>query len=172
MDETIEEIIKLQSQDFRIFRASSKLVLNDIFSIIDRINNETEHKSKAEVLQVFNPNSIINRFHITSSYMNAVFAEKEHRLGIRSMSFGIIIFAALERQLSAAIEKVGAKDPGKLLVFSNIQDLKYDCLFYKIEDFNPDLKHMIKAAKRMHIQAGREDEINLELAGRMQALKL
>ena len=128
--------------------ASSNLEKEDLLKQISKIN------SNGAVVQIFDLKSVINKMHILGAYLNATesFAEKTNISG--SVAMEMLLFAAMTRQISDAIEKVGAKSGKKFIVFANNMESyqKIKKFIKEEEDFNPSQNQVLATAKKFGIE--------------------
>ena len=74
-------------------------------------------QADGSVVQVFNPRSIINSFHLLAAYGNAIRAFEEHTNIAKSIGVEMLLFTAFTTQIGEAIKKAGISD-GKAVLFS------------------------------------------------------
>lgn len=157
-----DEIFTFNSENAVILLVSSDLEIKDLIKKSD---------ASRGVIQFFDPDSILSEKHVIGSYLNALSAFESGTNVSKSMSVEMLLFAALTRQITAAIDAVGAKSNNRFLVFADGKNtLKSIRPYLKNETaFNPGKKHRETAAKKL----GLKKEISeIELLQRIAVSRL
>jgi tRNA threonylcarbamoyladenosine modification (KEOPS) complex Cgi121 subunit len=130
-----------------IKKTSSDLNLEALLKII-RSTNESK-----KIVQIFDPNSIINKIHILGAYANATVAFEDGTNKTNSLSMEMLLFSAMTFQIERAIDIAGAKSNSDFIIFSN--DAKsFDKIrthLNKQYDFSPDKSHIKKVSEKFGI---------------------
>jgi len=91
--------------------------------------------------------------HLIGAYLNAVHAFEGKANIASSMAIEMLLFASMDRQISKAIEEIGAKPNKDFILFANSENAysKVEKLIEKEEDFNPSEGEQQKTAKHYGI---------------------
>ncbi len=101
-------------ENYVIKISDSKMPLDELLKEISKINKKTKN-----TIQIFDPNHVISRLHLIAAYANAVEAFKSKANISNSLSMEMMLFAAMTRQIDAAIKKMGAKSDKKFILFAS-----------------------------------------------------
>lgn len=161
-----EKLLNVDAHSLIIKRASCAEPLQTLMNKISGIRKF----DKACVMQVFDPKAIATRKHLIASYINAriSFSEKVSRAS--DLSVEMLLFAAMTRQISAAIKMAGAKSNEDFVLFTDsapaFKALKGH--LKKVSEFNPSGKETMAAARRLGIKVrdpkGIEDAVLQKIA--------
>ena len=150
------DITKLELQDPIIKIASSKTELQQLLISLRALNTDKS------VVQIFDPEKIVNKIHIIGAYANATLVFENGTNKTKSMAMEMLLFAAMTDQIETALDITGAKTNSKFILFSNDGHLlkRISELVNIEEDFNPSSKQMLSSAKAIGINANNEDMDN------------
>ncbi|MCL4389590.1 hypothetical protein M1397_03220 [Candidatus Marsarchaeota archaeon] len=131
-----------------IKEAKPKTSLN---SIIGRLAALNGFKT---VIQVFDPDYIINRNHLAGAYADAELAFKSGSNISKNVATEMLLFAAMTKQIDAAIKKAGAKPGKSVIVFANSRTAygKIKPFLANAKDFNRKKNGMLSKAKELGIK--------------------
>lgn len=146
------------ASDFLIKEASTKLSIDQLLEEIKKV------ASRKVALQIFDPDSVINKVHLIGAYINATVAFKNHSNKANNLSLEMLLFAAMTNQINVAIEKVGAKSSSKILVFSNDKKSfrKISKFLTNVKDFNRKKAQSIAIAQKFGINQENIDALLLQ----------
>lgn len=148
-----EKMLNPNPHTLIIKKASCAEPLQDLIENISRIRKS----DKKCVLQVFDPRAIATREHLIASYIEAKisFSEKTARAGDPSME--MLLFAAMTRQISAAIKIAGAKNSEEFILFTDSKPAfeRLRSMLTSETEFNPSEKDALAVARRLGIKVGR-----------------
>jgi tRNA threonylcarbamoyladenosine modification (KEOPS) complex Cgi121 subunit len=135
-------------------RASSTLPIKELLNRVKEITSGGRY-----VLQVFEPEAIINKMHLVSAYLNAILAFGAKSNISNSVAVEMMLYAALTRQITEAIGSVGVKSEKDMVVFADSKEsyAKIKDYLSKDSDFVPTGAHMKKAAKALKITSCLDD---------------
>jgi tRNA threonylcarbamoyladenosine modification (KEOPS) complex Cgi121 subunit len=119
--------------------------------LLARINGS---KGKNIVAQLFDYGAVINSTHLLGAYLNAVTAMDSGTCISNSVSMEMLLFAAMTKQISDAIDRIGIKSGDKFVFFSN--DMKTYNKFKEALKTDSELKttrsHELAAASRLRVK--------------------
>lgn len=132
--------------------ASSALTLDQLMKEIGKTNR------KNAFVQILDPKKIVNKTHLLGAYINAIAAIKNKSNISDNHAIEMLLFAAMSRQISDAITKVGAKSTKRFVVFasSNPAYAKINKFLKEEKDFNPNVAEQTKIAKGYGINQQKE----------------
>lgn len=127
--------------------------------------------TRGEIVQAFNPSSIVNRNHVLGACLNALISFREHTNVSRSVGTELLLFAAMTKQIGDAIKIVGARDKNHVLLLASKRGYVHMKRYIAGEkEFEVSRMHEIRAARLLGIR-GFED-IDLAVLNRMSAVRL
>ncbi len=146
-----EKLLDVDPDSLVIKRASC---LGTLQGLMDSMS-EIRKADKKCIIQVFDPEAIVSREHIIASYINALasFSEKANRAGNASVE--MLLFAAMTRQISAAIKLVGAKSEDGFVLFTDSKRAYAKLRRYLkgVSEFKPTERESLRAARNLRIKA-------------------
>ena len=106
------------------------------------------------VIQVFEPEKVVNRTHLVAAYLNALLAFSSKSNVANSVAVEMVLYAALTRQISDAIKTMGARSTKEMVIFADSKATyaRIKPLLSKDSDFSPSKAHMERAAKLLGIK--------------------
>ncbi len=134
----------IDTSDVLIKSCSSRHSIDELLKKLRQLNG------KSVVIQIFDPEFIINRMHILGAYANAGIAFKNGSNKTGSIAMEMLLFAAFTNQIGTAIERAGAKKSADFVLFSNDKGAfrKFmEMLSSKDLDFKTNKAHVLVAAK-------------------------
>ncbi len=136
------------AENLIIRSCSSALGISQLVRILSK------HQSKRVAIQLFDYGSIANRTHLVGAYINARLAVSGCRNMSKSLSMEMLLFAAMTKQITEAIERVGAKSPKRFVLFSNDVSAYREIKKYMKSDteFKATRKHEISAVSRLGVK--------------------
>ncbi|MCL5412727.1 MAG: hypothetical protein M1474_03755 [Candidatus Marsarchaeota archaeon] len=84
-----------------------------------------ERNKRARMAQLLDYGSVVSETHLRGAYLNALVAFEERTNIARTLAMETLLFAAMTRQISVAVERLGAK-PGRMLVLMCSDRRTYD----------------------------------------------
>lgn len=152
--------------DFVIKRCSSKARLEKLFEELKKAN------TKGAVIQVFDPKRVISRMHLIGAYLDAVQAFVGGANIASSTAVEMLLFASMGRQISRAMEDIGAKSDKDFILFANSRESYSGIakLIEKEEDFNPGLEEQEKTAE--HYGIFQKEELDKFVLQRMAVSRI
>lgn len=124
-----------------------------------------------EVVQLFDPDSIIDKNHVVAAYLNSVVAFRDGVNRSKSPDTEMLLFAAMTKQISDAVRLVGAKTGEMALLFATKRSYARIMKYIRRERmFVVSKRHKIEAAAKFGISADVESDIYLP--NRMSLIKL
>jgi tRNA threonylcarbamoyladenosine modification (KEOPS) complex Cgi121 subunit len=141
----IESLSNIDTKRMEVKEALPKTGITELFEQMTAIN-----KTKGNVIQAFDCDSVINKTHLLGAYINAITAFGNHSNKAKSMSMEMLLFAAMTDQIGAAIKTVGAKENSKIIIFANNKK-SFDGIKNRltgIKDFRPTVQHIRKALRK------------------------
>jgi tRNA threonylcarbamoyladenosine modification (KEOPS) complex Cgi121 subunit len=165
----IERLSKIKFENLILKEASPK---EGIASLFDRMNQL--NKTKGNIIQAFDYDSVINKTHLFAAYINALMAFGSHSNKAKSASMEMLLFAAMTDQIGTAIETVGARGNSRILIFAN-SEKGFDGirdLLKEIKEFKPDAQHTAQALKKFGIKNTRSMDRSILQKMAMSRLKL
>ena len=147
------DITKLELQDPIIKIASSKTELQQLLISLRALNTDKS------VVQIFDPEKIVNKIHIIGAYANATLVFENGTNKTKSMAMEMLLFAAMTDQIERALDIVGAKTNSKFILFSNnaVHSKKIAEFISIGKDFSPTSKEIAATAKNIGIDADKVD---------------
>lgn len=136
-----------------IVRAESRYMLDDIFKAISSIGRAND-----EIIQIFDPGSVINKIHLEAAYLNSLVAFKNKTNRTKSAGMEMLLFASMTNQIGDAIKICGAKSNNDFILFASNRTAfsKISKLLSKSSDFKPSKQHTKDVAERYGIKLGRD----------------
>lgn len=147
--------INLNVEGIVIKRVSLSIGLDDFLNI------SKKYKTKG-VVQLFDPGKVVDKNHVLGAYLNAKLSFAEGSNIAKSIGTEMLLFAAMTRQVKAAIERVGARNPDDVLLFAtgaaypNVR--KY---IMRERVFKPLRDQKASAARRLGIRPGKDTDAML-----------
>jgi tRNA threonylcarbamoyladenosine modification (KEOPS) complex Cgi121 subunit len=143
------ELAELRLNGLIIKRASSKLDMDELLSVIGSIN------SNRGFIQVFDPKSTINKTHLIGAYVNSVLAFADKANKTKSIAMEMLLFAAMTDQIDKAVSIIGAKKESDIIVFSNNKSSfgRLANHLIKQSEFRPDATHIRSCARLFGIKS-------------------
>lgn len=135
------------SSDFIFKRCTARGSIDELFSAIKKMNG------KEETVQIFDSKKVISRMHLVGAYLDAVQAFNDKVNLANDLAMEMLLFASMGRQISRAIEDIGAK-PGKEFVLFASSSAAYSKVkkhIEKEEDFAPSEEEQMKVAEHYGI---------------------
>ncbi len=112
-----------------------------------------------DVVQLFDPGSVVDENHILGAYLNARLSFAEGSNIAKSIGAEMLLFTAMTRQVKDAIELVGARDPNDVLLFATkVAYRKIKRYIRKERTFRPTKDQIASAAKRLGIRIGNDTD--------------
>lgn len=144
--------LKQASDCVKIKVVSTKLSLNDLLSKHSKLVLKG-----GELVQLFNPESVINGLHLKGAYLNALTAFKNKTNRSDSLGMEMLLFASMTNQIGDAIRICGAKSNKRLVIFASSDSAysKISKLLTGSREFRPSDKHIKSCAKAFGLDAGR-----------------
>ncbi len=147
--------ISLNVADIVIKRASLTISLDDFLNI------SKKDKTKG-VVQLFDPGRVVDENHVLGAYLNAKLSFAEGSNIAKSISTEMLLFAAMTRQVKAAIERVGARNPDDVLLFATGAAYSNARKHIRRERvFKPSRDQKASAARRLGIGTGKDTDAML-----------
>jgi tRNA threonylcarbamoyladenosine modification (KEOPS) complex Cgi121 subunit len=163
----IEQLSKIKTGSFIVKEASS----GDIAVLLNYVDKA--NKTKGNVIQAFDYNSVISKMHLFAAYTNALLSFNSHSNKAKTLPMEMLLFAAMTDQIGVAIKKMGAKEGSKIVVFANNKrgfDLIKEAL-QNAKDFKPSAQHTRKALAGFGINAAKDADKMLLQKMAMSRLK-
>ncbi len=165
-----ESSLNVKPQSLIIKRASG---IGTLQSVTDAIADMRKSYGN-HVIQIFDPKAIVSRDHLLASYLNArvSFSEKSNRAS--SLSVEMLLFAAMTRQISAAIKTVGAKTNNDFVLFTDSKSAygKLRKNLSRVSEFEPTAKESGAASRRLGIRAKGYESLDSVLLQKIALSKL
>lgn len=120
----------LGKSDVLVIPASSSL---DKEELISRV-------SKLEGVQVFDMDAIVHEDHVRFAFFHALKVFEEGKNITRSLGLELLLRAAASRQITAAIDTVGVKDPKNIVIGALADKFSEDDLLKRLEAKRKDWK--------------------------------
>ena len=137
----------------------------------DFLNLAKKSGGRGEVVQLFDPDAIIGRGHILYAYLNSLLAFREGSNRSKSVGLEMLLFAAMTRQISEAIKRVGAKTKDDVLLFATRSSYTYVKKYTRREEeFRPTKRHRAEAAARLGVLTG--TRLDTAMLNRMSSIRL
>jgi len=135
-------------KNFLVKIASSSASMEAILSKINSIN-----KGKGAVVQIFDPNRIINKIHLSGAYIDAVESFGDKTNISKSKGMEMLLFVAMTNQISDAIKMVGAKSSREFVLFANNKTSfnKLKPLIKSSKEITRDKKSQLEIARKFGI---------------------
>ena len=149
------DVYDIKTDSLVIKRASSNLSLEDLLSTVKKLNNGKK------VVQLFDPEWIVNRTQIIGAYANALVVFDNHKSKTNILGMEMLLFAALTDQIGDAIGIAGAKSSSNFIIFSNDKSIlnKLKSAVTIHSDFNPGTAEIKKKALSIGIKEGNNIDI-------------
>lgn len=139
--------------------------LENFFSSVRKLER------KKDVVQLFDPERIVDKWHLLGAYLNALLSFREHTNISNSVGTEMLLFAAMTRQIGDAIKAVGAKTDERALLFATRRGyVKVKKYFGREAEFRVSEEHRTGVAAGLGVKT--DGDIGLELLNRMSFLKL
>ena len=90
--------------------------LDNLFAAVKKINHENI------VMQLFDPNWVVNNTHVVGAYVNALLAFDNETNKTNSIAMEMLLFAAFTDQIGKALEIAGAKSASDFILFTNSKE--------------------------------------------------
>ncbi len=121
--------------------------LDKLFAMLKKANGNDI------VIQVFDRSAVISRMHLIGAYLDAVQAFRDGTNIANDIAMEMLLFASMDRQISKAIENLGAKPEKDFVLFANSTTAysKVKKLIKKEEDFAPSAEEQVRSAERYGI---------------------
>ncbi len=140
-----------------IRQASTSLSIKSLIAKIHMLSNSSGSKG---VVQLFDPESILDKSHLIAAYLNALETFNENNNSSKSMAMEMLLFASFTRQIDRAVMFAGAKDSKLFIFFSDSKQLyrKIKPLLNTDSDFIPNIDHIVKCAKKLGINISKTQD--------------
>ena len=131
-----------------IVEASLSVPLAKLFEEIKKLNG------RSSVLQVFDADSIVSKEHLLCAYINSCRTFEEKTNIASTLGLEMLLFAAMSRQITESLKRVGAVDGKRVVVFTNNPKGLDRISGYLggVRDFSPTRRTSLIAAKRLGIR--------------------
>ena len=133
-------MIDFNSQKKNIHILSGQVNIDDVNSFMEKIQEIS--KINQITIQAFNADMICGKNHLYSAAAHAIRSEKQHSKTTHSLAMELLLYAAGERQVKHALEKMGitkGKNNLALVIvnfYSKKQNVVDRCIESLIEQFN------------------------------------
>ncbi len=137
------DLSAIKVKELIIKRASAGIGIEELIDAVKKANNGKD------VVQVFDPDSIVNRVHVVGAYANALLAFDNKTNKSDSIAMEMLLFAAMTNQIGKAVSAIGAKTSSDFILFSNNKNgfSKITDLLDKAVDFKPSISHIKNVAR-------------------------
>lgn len=141
---------------FVIKEASSRFKLSELLGALSGIN-----KTHGNVVQIFNPDYVIDRAHLEGAYLNAMSAFKSRTNISKSVATEMLLYAAMTRQINEAIKLVGAKSGRRFIFFASSKSAyaKVRELLASAKECKPSEKHASDTARMFGISPEKDLDV-------------
>ncbi|MCL4411710.1 hypothetical protein M1329_02150 [Candidatus Marsarchaeota archaeon] len=131
-----------------IIEASSKLGIAELHTAL------SANAAKHGVAQIFDPGRVISRTHIAGAYLNALYALSERRNIAKNAATEMLLFAAMTRKISDAIELVGAKKSSDFILFCSDRNMLKEVsdLISSSKEFRPGKSSSGLASRALDVE--------------------
>ena len=132
-------MIDFNSQKKNIHILSGQVIIDDVNSFMEKIQEIS--KINHITIQAFNADMICGKNHLYSAAAHAIRSERQHSKTTHSLAMELLLYAAGERQVKHALEKMGitkGKNNLALVIvnFYSKQNVVDRCIESLIEQFN------------------------------------
>jgi tRNA threonylcarbamoyladenosine modification (KEOPS) complex Cgi121 subunit len=126
------------------------------------------------VVQIFEPEKVINRMHLIGAYANSIQAFKSKTNISRKMGMEMLLFAAMTKQIGRAIDTIGARSESDFIVFANGREAYATIKPYlrNARDFKPPRRRITRIAGLYGINAGNREDIDKLVLQKMAVSRL
>ena len=132
---------------------------------------EVRSRNERNVVQLFDPEMIVNGVHVFGAYLNARQSFREGSNISKSPGTEMLLFAAMTRQIGDAIKLVGVKTNENALLFATKQGYGGIKKYIKYgKAFSPSKKHKAEAAMRLGIDI--KLDLDIAVLNRMSSVRL
>jgi len=97
--------------EFRVAPARTKF--KDVEELLSRMKEVSERRKA--VIQAFDPDMVLSENHLIFSAHHAFKAFAEKRAIAKKLESELLLWAAATRRIGEAVDKVGVKDPGRVV---------------------------------------------------------
>jgi tRNA threonylcarbamoyladenosine modification (KEOPS) complex Cgi121 subunit len=152
--------------NFIIKEAKLKVSLNSLIKQLATLNHFKT------VIQVFDPDCIVNQSHLLGAYMDAELAFKSGSNISKTAATEMLLFLAMTNQIDAAIKKAGAKPGKSIIVFANsfAAYKKIKPVLCDEKDFDSSKSEMLSKARKLGIKIS--GDLDASIFEEMAASKL
>ncbi len=145
----------------QIMRGSARMTLTQLLAEVESAN------AKGSVVQIFDPQKTINALHLNAAYAHMRLSFKNRTNTSGKPNVEMLLFAAMTRQIGAAIRLIGAKDSSDFIVFASDTKALRKFKSIKLSQFRENGRHTAKAAAAFGIKAKGKRQLGMKLLGKM-----
>ncbi len=104
--------MKKMLRDAEVIAGESKLTKEELIKKVSELNKA----SSAQLVQVFDADTIVSPIHVKFAFFHALKAFENGKNIMRDKGLEVLLRAAGSRQLKEATERVGVKDPKRIVI--------------------------------------------------------